>query len=783
MTETRRRGRAGRRTVLVALAAIAVLLVYGAVIVVLLLNRPQSVSIGSADAVVFAVGDLAGGSDGGNAVAAMLSRHNFDALLTLGDHTSETGSAEEFDSLYEPTYGAFDERVRPTPGDLDYVTPDAAGYFDYFQRRSPTFTGDPYYAFTLGGWRIYSLNSEIGEGQPGSGMYEWLSNELEEHPAACVLAYWHRPTFTVGREDSDEGGMALIWSLLGAHGADVVLAGHDRNYQRWEPIQGITSFVVGTGGRSRSPITRDDDRLVTADDGQDGALELALSAAGASYKFRAADDEVLDSGDISCSEPVAGNPPAPPTALRAERPEGGVEHLAWDPPADTTGIIGYDILRGDELIAFTAETSFDDASLPEDASVLYSVRAVSEAGLRSAPTPPVHSSGAALGFSDEVWSAIDQNPASPTRDKPQSKLWMADGTWWGILYTDGVADNLASGYYIYRFDAAAQAWSNTGTATDERDRSHADVLWDEASERLYVVSAIDSGAIKLYRYDYADGAYVLDPGFPVRLAENGAESATIDIDSDGVLWVALTQAADGSGLCVTGVACVVNVMHSTTADYRWSTPFVLPAGGSEVTPDDIAAVVAYGGRIGIAWANQVDHSVQFATHVDGDPDTTWTAETLVVGPHESDDHLNVKADAAGRVYLVFKTSQNGPLNAPADAPLVAVWVRDVDGTWRSATAWTVADDVTRPQILVDPDLGQLAVVAAAPSAGGAIYVKTSAIDSLAFEPGIGQPLLLGAALNNVTTTKQPVDLTTGGLVLAGDTATHLYWHAMVTVTP
>lgn len=783
MIQARKGGRAGRRTVLLLLAAIAAVLVYGAVILVLLLNRPQSVSIGSADAVVFAVGDMAGENDGDSAVAAMLSRHNFDALLTLGDHAYPTGSAEEFANLYEPTYGVFDDRVRPTPGNHDYVTPEAAAYFDYFQRRSPTFTGDPYYAFTLGGWRIYSLNSQIGEGQPGSGMYEWLSNELEQNPADCVLAYWHRPTFTVGRKDNDEGGMALIWSLLGAHGADVVLAAHDHNYQRWEPIQGITSFVVGTGGRSRYPIARDDDRLVTADDGHYGALELALSAGGASYKFRAADDEVLDSGDISCGEPVTATPPAPPTGLRAERPEGGVEHLAWDPPEDTTAIIGYDVLRGDELIGFTAETSFDDASLPPDASVLYSVRAVSAAGLRSAPTPPVHSGGAALGFSSSVWSAVGQNPASPTRDKPQSKLWFADGSWWGVLYTDGAADNLPSGYYIHKLDVESQAWTNTGAAADERDRSHADALWDEASQRLYVVSAIDSGAIKLYRYDYGEGEYILDPGFPVRLTAGGAESATIDIDSDGRLWVALTQAADGSGLCVVGKSCLVQFMHSTSQDYRWSSPMAIPADGTDVTPDDIAAVVAYDGRIGVAWSNQFDGSMRFASHVDGDPDSSWTAETLVSGRGASDDHLNVKADDDGRVYLVFKTALNGPANAPPDASLVAVWVRDTGGVWRSATAWTVADDVTRPQILVDPTLGRLAVIAATPAAGGAIYAKTSAIDSLAFEPGLGQPVMLGVRINNPTTTKQPVDLTSGGLVLSGDIDTHLYWHSMLTVPP
>jgi len=766
------------------LGALVLMLAYGAFTVVLLANRPAGPSTGSAGAIIYAVGDIAGENDGDSAVAAMLSRHNFDALLTLGDHAYENGSAEEFLELYEPTFGAFDARVRPAPGNHDYATEGAEGYFSYFSERSPTFSGAPYYAFALGGWRIYSLNSEIGEGQPGSGMYEWLRTDLVRNPADCVLAYWHKPILTVGRKDNDEGGMALIWSMLAANGGDVVLTGHDHNYQRWDPIDGMTSFVVGTGGRSRYPIGRADDRLAFADDDHYGALEMGLGPEGASYTFRAADDQVLDTGEISCSSAVASaSPPAAPTALRAERSADGAEHLTWVAPDDTAGIIGYVVTRGNDLIGFTEGTSFEDAELAEGASVLYTVRSVSASGARSPDSPPVHSGGAGIGYSGAIWSPLDQNPASPSRDKPQSKIWFADGSWWGLLYTDGTADEVGPGYYIHHFDAEAQAWTNTAARADERDRSHGDVLWDEASQRLYVVSAIDSGAIKLYRFDYADGEYLLDSGFPVRLSEDGAESATIAIDSTDTLWVTVTQAADGSGLCVAEKECVVRTMHSTSEDYRWTEPVDLPVEGSTVAVDDISAVVSFAGRIAVAWSNQNDGSFRVATHVDGSPDTTWRVETLVVAPRGADDHLNLKSDEAGRVYLVVKTSLDDPAGAPTGAPLVTVWVRDTDGTWRGSTAWTVDDDVTRPQIVIDPTLGKVAVIAAAPGDGGAIYAKTADIASLEFEPGLGSPLMSGVLLNNPSTSKQPVDLTDGALVLAGDAATHLYWHNTVIVSP
>lgn len=715
-------------------------------------------------------------------MTTMLSRHNFDALLTLGDHLGAAGRSERLVDQYERTYGAYDDRVRPTPGDQDYATADAAGYFDYFERNSPTFTGDPYYAFWLGGWRIYSLNSEIGGTEPGGDMYEWLRNDLGAHPTGCVLAYWHRPMLTVGPRTNDEGGMALIWALLAAHGADIVLAAHDRNYQRWEPINGITSFVVGTGGRSRDPISRDDERLAFTDADHFGALELTLRARGASYAFRSAGDRVLDSGDLACRQPIAdAGPPEAPAALQVGSQANGIRRLTWDPPGNAADVMGYVVQRGRNVIGYTTETTFDDTSLPVDAGVLYSVRAVNASGLRSVAGPSSYSGGVAIGFSGHEWSALDMNPGSPTRDKPQSKVWLADSTWWGILYSDGRADGVRPGHYIYRLDTEAETMVNTEVAADPRDRSHADVLWDEITQRLYVVSASDSGAVRLYRYGYATGQYFADPGFPVSLTENGSETVTIARASSGRLWVTLTQPPDGSGRCVDDKPCSVRVMHSTTTDARWTDPINLPADGAEIEADDVSSVVAYGSRVGILWSNQLDGSFRFASHADGEADTEWSTEVLIVSPRASDDHLNVKADDAGRVYFVGKTSLNDPSDAPGESPLVSVWVRETNGEWRSATAWTVADDVTRPQLVVDQTLDQVAVVAAAPGRGGAIYAKTAAIETLGFDPGLGTPLMLGVSLNNPTTTKQPVDLARGVLVLAGDTATHTYWHNRLSI--
>jgi hypothetical protein len=767
---------------LIALAAIIVL-ASAALLVAIAVGGAPPLSTGApTTTTVYAVGDIAGEGGGAAAVAEMIGRHNFDALLTLGDHAYETGSLYEFESLYAPTFGAFDDRVYPSPGNHDYETEGAAGYFTYFGEQARNFPDRAYYAFTLGAWRIYSLNSEIDESMPGSAMYEWLRNDLSRSTSPCVAAYWHKPVFTVGRKENDEGSMRLVWELLAARGADLVLTGHDHNYQRWAPIDGITSFIVGTGGRSRYPIERADDRLAYANDGTYGALRLDLEQDGAQYAFHSDDDEVLDSGELACRPKNAAVTPAPQEPLEVTTTTEGAEvTLAWQPGQPTSDeIIGYLVFRGTDLVGFTNELAFVDTGLPPGSSVLYTVRAVDSFGGRSPPSSPVHAGGEILGYTDYAWTGLDENPSSPTADKPQSKLWYADGSWWGILYATEANGAPAPAYYIERFDPAAQGWHSTWVAVDERARSHADVLWWPDTQKLYVASTTASGAAKLYRYSFADGSYSLDEGYPVRVTETGSESITIAMDSTGVLWMTMTQVPDGSGPCVEAQPCTVRFLHSTDRDFRWTPSTALPVEGAVVKPDDISAVVAYGNdRIGVVWSNQLVGGFLLATHADGEPDTSWTAETINVAPRASDDHINVKADAAGRLYMVVKTSLNDEANGDPEAPLIAVWVRELDGRWRTATVWQTRDDVTRPQILVDEKLARILVVGAQPATGGAIVYKTAALGDLRFEEGIGTPILAAGRINNPTTTKQTISLSDGTLILAGDSPSRVYWHAIV----
>ena len=205
------------------------------------------------DEVFVGAGDIAQcGIDNAEATAKLLDRIP-GTVFTLGDNVQGTGSPEEYTQCYEPTWGRHRWRTFPTIGNHDFEGTGGRPYHAYFGTKSGP-VGLAYYSYTLGAWHVVSLNSEIAAGS-GSAQYEWLKADLEEAGAACILATWHRPVFSSG-PSGGSARMRDVWQLLQQYGADVVLNGHDHDYERFAPqdvdgraaTSGIRQFVVGTGG-------------------------------------------------------------------------------------------------------------------------------------------------------------------------------------------------------------------------------------------------------------------------------------------------------------------------------------------------------------------------------------------------------------------------------------------------------------------------------------------------------------------------------------------------------
>ena len=231
-------------------------------------------------------------------------------VFTAGDNAYETGSLANYADCYDPTWGAFADRTWPVPGNHEYGTPGAAGYFDYFGARAGT-VGAGWYAYDLGGWRIYALNSNcaVVGCAAGSAQEQWLRADLAASPRACVLAYWHHPRFSSGEHGNDPE-VAPLWDALYEAGAEVIVNGHDHDYERFAPqtptgeansATGIREFVVGTGGAALRAFSTVRANSQVRNSATYGVVKLTLSPTGYAWQFVAAGSGTFrDSGSSTC---------------------------------------------------------------------------------------------------------------------------------------------------------------------------------------------------------------------------------------------------------------------------------------------------------------------------------------------------------------------------------------------------------------------------------------------------------------------------------------------------
>ena len=260
---------------------------------------------------VWATGDGADSGTQDDAVAAMIEQRNPDAFLYLGD-VYESGTASEYAAFYATGYGRLRSITYPTPGNHEWDK-RAEGYNAYWGSR---FTSPHYYSFDLGGWHLISLNSE-GPHEGGSAQLEWLRADLSERSGNCTIAFLHRPRYSAGTNHGDEPSLAPVWGSLAGR-ASIVLTGHDHSYQRFKPIDGITNWVVGSGGHGLTGVNVSDPRLAAHNNTDYGALRLTLTGGRADYAFVSSSGNVIDSGSAGCDPASAPGRPdtRPPRVTR-----------------------------------------------------------------------------------------------------------------------------------------------------------------------------------------------------------------------------------------------------------------------------------------------------------------------------------------------------------------------------------------------------------------------------------------------------------------------------------
>jgi hypothetical protein len=302
--------------------------------------------------VVAVVGDGAGGENNETQVVNLIDSWDPNLLLYLGD-VYEKGSMAEFYNWYGLTssttfYGRFRAITNPAIGNHEYENGVAPGYFDYWDN-VPN-----YYSFNSAGWHFISLNStsQFNQTATNSPQYLWLAQDLNTNPAPCTIVFFHHPVYNIGPQ-GDTTRMNNIWALMAQRGVDIALTAHDHNYQRWDPLngqgvrdpQGVTQFVVGTGGHGLQRFVRSDPRVDESIDDIYGALRLKLYADRAEFKFRDTAGTTLDSGTVPCVNaaplptptrtPTGPAPTASHTPTRTSTPSSGGTATPTRTPTNT----------------------------------------------------------------------------------------------------------------------------------------------------------------------------------------------------------------------------------------------------------------------------------------------------------------------------------------------------------------------------------------------------------------------------------------------------------------
>jgi len=239
------------------------------------------------------------------------------AVFTLGDNAYPSGSSgvdNDFPRCFSPSWGSMRimNVIHTAPGNHDFDSGSGAPYFAYFGARAGP-PGKGYYSYDFGGWHFISLNSELyvgtGTSSDVAAQEEWLRQDLAAHHSLCTIAYWHRPLFSSGTYGATPQ-VERLWRLLYDRGADLILNGHEHDYERFLPqspdgvvdsLKGITQIIAGTGGgvlrKMNTPFARNS---VFQIHGRFGVLKLTLGAGEYRHAFIDAAGRVWDPGAGKC---------------------------------------------------------------------------------------------------------------------------------------------------------------------------------------------------------------------------------------------------------------------------------------------------------------------------------------------------------------------------------------------------------------------------------------------------------------------------------------------------
>jgi hypothetical protein len=351
------------------------------------------------------------------------------------------------------------------------------------------------------------------------------------------------------------------------------------------------------------------------------------------------------------------------------------------------------------------------------------------------------------GFSQGFATITDLTPvpvSTSTGEKPQSKVWAYEGKHWAVLPN-------SSGTHLYRLDGTT--WTNV-LRLSTRTSSKADCKLVGNDAHILLFQGASSQLVSV-EYSKATGSYQLWSKRTSTVGLNfktNTETATIDMDGNGRMWLAYDAAPE------------VLVRWSDSPYSNWSAPIAL---ANNINNDDICAVVALPGKVGVFWSNQNTQRFGFRTHNDGASPTSWSADevpasqsALNLGGGMADDHMNLAVASDGTLYSAVKTEYN-----TTGYPEIALLVRRPNGSWDNL--YEVAQKGTRPIVVLNEEQNKVRVIYTDRNGGGNIEYNESPVNRISFSPQMR--LMRSSSLNNSTGAK---DNFTTDVVILASTSTH-----------
>jgi acid phosphatase type 7 len=191
-----------------------------------------------------AFGDSGGGGSDQYALLEQMFTVPYELMIHTGDVAYDDGTIGQYEDNVFGVYADLFKHIpfMPASGNHDYRTMKGAPFRDVFNL--PTENGEKWYSYDWGRVHFVALDTEADY----ATQMKWLEQDLAANKLPWKIIYMHKPPYSSGEHGSDTSLRSKLAPIAEKYGVQLVLAGHDHNYERMKPQNGVAYVVTGGGG-------------------------------------------------------------------------------------------------------------------------------------------------------------------------------------------------------------------------------------------------------------------------------------------------------------------------------------------------------------------------------------------------------------------------------------------------------------------------------------------------------------------------------------------------------